>query len=98
MSGNITDDDGAPITHAFVRVGQEGQLAATYTDEAGRYQLTYSIQTRLPAEVSVGATGYEASLRELRVTTTDPLHDARLHKVVRIDAGATAHLVIESGD
>jgi len=98
MSGNITDDDGAPIRHAFVRVGQEGQLAATYSDEAGRYQLAYSIRTRLPADVSVGATGYEASLRELRVTSTDPQYDARLHKVVRIDAGATTHAVIASED
>ena len=99
MSGNITDDDGAPIRHAFVRVGQEeGQLASTYSDEAGRYQLAYSIRTRLPADVSVGATGYEASLRELRVTSTDPQYDARLHKVVRIDAGATTHAVIASED
>src|SRR5438046_8762995 len=39
MSGNITDDDGAPIAHAFLRVGQEGQLAATYSDASGRYPL-----------------------------------------------------------
>ena len=98
MSGNIADDDGAPIAHAFVRVGQEGQLAATYTDGAGRYVLAFSIRTRLPADVSVGATGYEASLRDLRVASTDPQYDARLHKVVRIDAGATAHAVIASED
>src|SRR5439155_7881690 len=62
------------------------------------FDMTYSIRTRYPDTVSVGASGYEASLRDLRVASTDPQYDARLHKVVRIDAGATAHAVIASED
>ncbi len=98
MTGRITNEDGLPIAHAFVRVGQDGELATTYTDATGSYQLAFSIRLRLPADVSVGATGYEASLRELHVTSTDPQYDARLQKVVRIDAGASVHLVLASDD
>lgn len=98
MSGKVTDEDGAPIAHAFVRVGQDGELATIYTDETGSYQLAFSMRTRMPAEVSVGATGFEASLRELRVASTDPQYDARLHSRVRIDAGETVHLVIAADD
>jgi hypothetical protein len=98
MSGKVTDEDGAPIAHAFVRVGQDGELATTYTDETGGYRLAFSMRTRIPAQVSVGATDFEASLRELRVASTDPQYDARLRPRVRIDAGATVHLVIASED
>src|SRR5438552_17990101 len=54
MSGNTADEAGAPIAHAFVRAGQEGQLASTYSDEAGRYKLAYSIRARRPSDASVG--------------------------------------------
>lgn len=98
MAGNVTDEDGAPIAHAFVRVTQAVELATTFTGETGGYRLAFSIQTRLPAEVSIGATGFEASVRELRIDSTDSRYDAMLHPRVRIEAGTTAHLVVASGD
>jgi len=98
MSGTVTDEDGAPIAHAFVRVGQDRELATAFTDETGNYQLVFSVGKAVPAEVSIGATGYEATVRELRVASADPRYDARLRPVVRIDAGATAHLVIGPDD
>ena len=98
MSGTVTDEDGAPVAHAFVRVGQDREFATAFTDETGNYRLVFSVRKAVPAEVSVGATGCEASVRELRVASVDPRHDARLHPIVRIDTGATAHLVVGPDD
>ena len=98
LAGRVTDESGAPIAHAFVRVFQDRELAATYTDEHGTYAMLFSIRTDAPADVSVGANGYEASLRAIRVASTDPHYDTQLHPVVRIDGGATVHLVVGSGD
>jgi hypothetical protein len=98
MSGEVTDEEGAPIAHAFVRVSQDRELATGFTDQTGTYRLAFSIQTREPANVSVGATGYEASVRGLHVSSTDPRSDARLRRRIRIDSGSTAHLAVGSGD
>ena len=98
LSGMVEDESGAPVAHAFVRVFQDRALATTYTDERGAYQMAFSIRTEAPADVSVGANGYEASLRAIRVASTEPHYDARLHAIVRIDAGATVHLVVAPED
>ena len=98
MSGYVTDDEGRPIAHAFVRAGQGRGLATTYTEETGSYRLIFSVQTRVPVDVSIGASGYEASVGEIRVASTDPRHDVRLHPLVRIDAGSAVHLIIGSDD
>ncbi|TMF59999.1 MAG: carboxypeptidase regulatory-like domain-containing protein, partial [Chloroflexi bacterium] len=63
MSGMVIDEGGLPIAHAFVRVDQGQELAATYTDETGGYRMGFTIRTAAPAHVSFGANGYEASLR-----------------------------------
>jgi len=98
MSGMVTNEDGLPIAHAFVRVGQGRELAATYTDETGSYRMVFTMRTAAPAEVSFGANGYEATIRALHVVSSEPQYDARLHPLVRIDGGATAHLVVASDD
>jgi hypothetical protein len=98
MSGTVIDEGGAPIAHAFVRVDQDGELASTYTDEKGTYQMVFSIRTWAPADVSFGANGYEANLRALHVASTESRSDARLHRLVRINAGASAHLVVAPED
>jgi len=98
MSGEVRDEEGAPIAHAFVRVGQDRELATGFTDEAGIYRLAFAIRTGESANVSVGATGYEASVRALRITSSDPRSDARLHRRIRIDSGATVHLAVASED
>lgn len=98
MSGHVADESGAPIAHAFLRIDQGHELANTISDLDGSYQMLFAIRTTEPAYVSIGANGYEASLRALRVTSTDPQLDARLHPVVRIDAGATVHLTVGAED
>jgi hypothetical protein len=98
LTGHVTDDGGAPIAHAFIRVDQGQELANTITDVTGNYQMLFAIRTRDPADISIGATGYEATLRELRVSSTDPHFDAQLRAVVRIDAGATVHLTVVAED
>ena len=98
MAGQVTNEDGAPVVDAFVRVGQSGELATTRSDETGSYRLTFTVRTGVPATVSVGATGYDASLRELRIDSTEPRFDARIHTRIRIDAGETTHLVVASDD
>src|SRR5207237_96958 len=94
LSGVVTNEGGSPIAHAFVRVDQDRELAATYTDETGSYRMAFTIRTADPADVSFGANGYEASLRELHVASTEPKYAAQLHRLVRIDSGATTHLVV----
>lgn len=98
LSGTVTNDDGAPIPHAFVRVGQVGELATAYTGENGDYRLAFSVDTDQPAEISIGAVGYEANLRHLRIASTDPEHHVRLHPEVRIGAGGAAHLSVTPED
>ena len=98
MSGMVIDEGGLPIAHAFVRVDQGQELAATYTDETGGYRMGFTIRTAAPAHVSFGANGYEASLRELHIASTEPKYAAQLHRLVRIDSGATTHLVVASED
>src|SRR5438477_8880635 len=98
MSGMVIDEGGLPIAHAFVRVDQGQELAATYTDETGTYRIAFTIRTAALAQVSFGANGYEASLRELHIASTEPKYDAQLHPLVYIDSGATTHLVVASED
>ena len=98
LSGNVADEDEAPIAHAFVWVGQDGGLASTYTDGNGNYRLAFSVNTRMPTAVSIGAVGYEANLRQLRIASTDPERFVRLHREARIDAGAAAHLSVTPED
>ena len=98
LSGVVTNEGGSPIAHAFVRVDQDRELAATYTDETGSYRMAFTIRTADPADVSFGANGYEVSLRELHVASTEPQYDAQLHPLVRIDGGASVHLVVSSED
>ena len=98
LSGNVTDDGGAPIAHAFVWVGQDGALASTYTDGNGDYRLAFSVNTAAPTAVSIGAVGYEANLRQLRIASTDPERYVRLHREARIDAGSATHLSVTPED
>jgi carboxypeptidase family protein len=98
MSGHVTDESGAPIAHAFVRIDQGHELANTISDVDGSYRMLLAIRTTEPAYVSIGANGYEASLRAFRVSSTDPQFDPRLHPVVRVDAGATVHLTVGAED
>jgi hypothetical protein len=56
------------------------------------------IRTSSPLDLSVGANGYEPTTRDLRVGSLDPRYDVRLRTIVRLDAGATVHLVVASDD
>ena len=98
MSGRVTDDGGTPIRHAFVRIGQDAELATTYTDEHGMYEVRFAVRTRAPADVSFGATGYEASVRDLQVASTDEHHDAMLRPLIRIDSGKSLPLEVTLDD
>ena len=98
MTGRVTDEGGAPIAHAFIRVDQGQELANTITVADGSYQMGFAIRTNEPADVSIGATGYEASLRELRVGSTEPRLDTQLRPIIRVDAGTTTHLVVAPED
>src|SRR5207249_4000068 len=60
MTGRVTDEGGAPIAHAFIRVDQGQELANTITVADGSYQMGFAIRTNEPADVSIGATGAEA--------------------------------------
>jgi hypothetical protein len=98
MTGRVTDERGAPIPRAFIRVDQGPQLATASTDSAGGYEMVFAIRTRERADVSIGAIGYEATIRELRVSSINPRLDTRLHPVVRIDAGTEVHLAVAVED
>ena len=98
LSGTITDETGGPIPHAFIRIDQGHELATTISDAGGRYEADFSIWTNAPAYLSVGANGYEPIMRDLHTSSTDPHNDVRLRPVVRIDAGASMHLVVTADD
>jgi hypothetical protein len=98
LSGTIANEHGAPVAHAFVRVTQNAELGTTYADAAGSYELRFSVRTAMPATVSFGAPGYEASLRELRLGWPEARVDAVLRPLVRVDAGASAHLDVAPSD
>jgi carboxypeptidase family protein len=98
LRGSVSDESGAPIANAFIRVSQGHELATTVTDGAGVFGVDLAIRADVPADVSVGASGYEAMVRDLRVAWIDPRFDARLHPVVRIDAGTSVHLTVGPGD
>src|SRR5438309_5013594 len=98
MTGKVTDEGGAPIAHAFIRVDQGQELANTITVADGSYQMSFAIRTNEPADVSIGATGYEASLRELRVGPTEPRPDTPLRPIIRVAAGTTTPPAVPPAD
>lgn len=98
MSGTVTNDLGAPIPHAFVRVFQDAELANATTDTGGAYRMEFAIKGNTRADVSIGAEGYEAIMRDLRPGWLETRYDPRLHPVVRVDAGTSTHLVVAYDD
>lgn len=98
LRGSVTDESGAPVTHAEIGIDQASRIAFSVSDQLGSYALAFDVMANAPVAVSIGATGYETRTREIRIRSSEATYDARLHRLIRIDAGAEIRLSVASDD
>jgi Carboxypeptidase regulatory-like domain len=92
LTGLVTDDTGSPVPMANVVTYSQGGTRTASTDEQGFYEID---STNGPMEVSAAKDGFERSLRFL---TAVPKQDIRLHRMVRLAAGASRIVTVAPDD